>query len=53
MRIGIIDILSDEIPSNWTSRFYRFSFQKQFMSIMPQVIAVWCRQLGHKVQCYS
>lgn len=49
MRIGIIDILSDELSSTWGTKFYRFSFQKQYMSIMPQVIAVWCRQLGHKV----
>lgn len=49
MRIGIIDILCDELPSNWGYRFYRFSLQKQSMSIMPQAIAVWCRQLGHEV----
>ena len=49
MRIGIIDILSDELSSSWGTKFYRFSFQKQYMSVMPQVIAVWCRQLGHKV----
>ncbi len=49
MKVGIIDILSDELSSTWGKRFYRFVFQRQYMSIMPQAIAVWCRQLGHKV----
>ena len=49
MKVGIIDILSDELSSTWGTKFYRFFFQRQYMSIMPQTIAVWCRQLGHKV----
>ena len=48
MRVGIIDVLSDDLSRNW-GYLYRLSFQKQSMSIMPQVISVWCRQLGHEV----
>ena len=48
MKVGIIDVLSDDLSRKW-GYLYRLSFQKQSMSIMPQVIAVWCRQLGHEV----
>lgn len=49
MKVGIIDILSDQIPSTWGSKLYHFSIQKQAAGVMPQAIAVWCRQLGHEV----
>ena len=47
MRIGIIDILA--LPAHHPSeRLYRVLFTKQFMSITPQAISVWCRRLGHR-----
>lgn len=50
MRVGILDILVDEMPSRgWIDRAYRGMLKKQYAGIMPQVIAVWCRQLGHRV----
>ena len=50
MRIGIIDLLLDEVPSrNWLDYAYRTVFKKQYASITPQAVAVWCRQLGHRV----
>lgn len=47
MRVGILDILTlstgglAEIPSH-------FLLTKQYASITPQAISVWCRQLGHE-----
>ncbi len=49
MKIGVIDLLVDARAKGWTGSVYSHYFQKQFASIMPQVVAVWCRQLGHQV----
>lgn len=46
LQIGIIDLIYNK-PSQ--SLYRRFMYPN-FMSIMPQVIGVWCREAGHKVQ---
>jgi radical SAM superfamily enzyme YgiQ (UPF0313 family) len=33
----------------WNHRLYNFLVTKQYASIMPQAISVWCRNLGHEV----
>src|ERR1700691_4641579 len=48
MLVGIIDLLYDRIRSRRHGPF-GYSFRKQFMGIVPQAVAVWCRQLGHPV----
>jgi hypothetical protein len=48
MLVGIIDLLYDRIPSRRPDP-YGYYFRKQFMGIAPQAVAVWCRQLGHRV----
>lgn len=48
MLVGIIDLLYDRIPSR-RHDLYGYYFRKQFMGIAPQAVAVWCRQLGHRV----
>jgi hypothetical protein len=45
VRIGIIDLLGKEPPRNGYSRLMRANNT----SIMPQVIAVWCKEEGHQV----
>jgi radical SAM superfamily enzyme YgiQ (UPF0313 family) len=49
MRIGIIDIVSETLLGGRMGRIYGTYFRRQFMSIMPQAVAVWCRALGHDV----
>ena len=49
MKIGIIDLLVDAPNHGWGGRLYGAYFRKQFVSITPQAVAVWCRQLGHRV----
>ncbi len=50
MRVGIIELLIDAAPArSWLDRTYGAVFKKQYASIMPQAVAVWCRQLGHHV----
>jgi hypothetical protein len=47
MRVGILDILA--LPTrNPAENFYRLLLTKQFASITPQAISVWCRRLGHQ-----
>jgi hypothetical protein len=48
MKVAIIDLLVDIPPSSALGRVYGLYFRKQFMSIAPQAVAVWCRQLGHE-----
>ena len=48
MKIGVLDILVDS-PRTWINFAYRGVLKKQYASIMPQAVAVWCRQLGHQV----
>ena len=47
-RVGVLDLLADAPPSGW-DRVYASQFRRQFVSIPPQAVAVWCRQLGHRV----
>ena len=47
MRVGILDILA--LPSHHPADIgYHLLITKQFASITPQAIAVWCRRLGHE-----
>jgi hypothetical protein len=47
MRIGILELLTDTPIGGFLDRLYAAYFRRQFVSIMPQVVSVWCRQLGH------
>jgi radical SAM superfamily enzyme YgiQ (UPF0313 family) len=49
MRIGILELMSAGATRNWGHTAYNFLVTKQYASIMPQAISVWCRNLGHKV----
>jgi radical SAM superfamily enzyme YgiQ (UPF0313 family) len=48
MKIGVLDILVDS-PRTWINFAYRGFLKKQYAGIIPQAVAVWCRQLGHEV----
>lgn len=47
-RIGILELLTSKVT---TTQEYisSFLFKKQYISITPQAISVWCRQMGHQV----
>ncbi|HVH83927.1 MAG TPA: hypothetical protein VM713_06390, partial [Steroidobacteraceae bacterium] len=49
MRVGVLELLTDSQNRGYTAALYARYYRRQFMSIMPQVVAVWCRQLGHRV----
>jgi len=49
MRIGILELLSAGATRRWDHTAYNYLVTKQYASIMPQAISVWCRNLGHEV----
>ena len=51
LRVTIIDIVSNK-PAR---RLYARIMNANFASIMPQVVGVWCEELGHEVRfiCYT
>ena len=49
MRVGVLELLSAEGSKRWDHRAYAYLIIKQYASIMPQAISVWCRELGHQV----
>jgi radical SAM superfamily enzyme YgiQ (UPF0313 family) len=49
LQVGILELISDSVWQNWGTRFYGRRFKRHYASIMPQVVAVWCQQLGHHV----
>jgi radical SAM superfamily enzyme YgiQ (UPF0313 family) len=49
MRIGILELMSAGATTRWDHTAYNYLVTKQYASIMPQAISVWCRNLGHTV----
>jgi len=49
LNIGVLELLADSASQNWGTRYYGSKFKRHYASIMPQAVAVWCRQLGHHV----
>ena len=49
MRIGILELMSAGTTRRWDNTAYNYLITKQYASIMPQAISVWCRNLGHEV----
>jgi radical SAM superfamily enzyme YgiQ (UPF0313 family) len=49
MRIGIIEILKASPNRGVAQQLYSGAIIKQYASVMPQAVSVWCRELGHDV----
>src|SRR5256885_12833829 len=49
VKVGIIELIEETASKSWTDFAYRAFFKKYHASIIPQAVAVWCRQLGHQV----
>ena len=47
--VGVIELIAYTVASEWTRLVAVSRLKRQLYSIMPQVVAVWCRQLGHRV----
>lgn len=48
-KIGILDLCGSPIATNLLERLVGIPEKKQYVSLTPQAISVWCRQLGHRV----
>ena len=48
MRVGILELLSTPART-WSEAAYDLVMTKQYASVMPQAIAVWCRRRGARV----
>ena len=48
MRVGVLEILRAERSRHWSHSAYAHYFVKQYASVMPQAVSVWCRQMGHE-----
>jgi radical SAM superfamily enzyme YgiQ (UPF0313 family) len=49
LRIGILELMSAGATGGWAHKTYNYLVIKQYASIMPQAVSVWCRNLGHEV----
>ncbi|MCF6248424.1 MAG: hypothetical protein L3J69_13845 [Desulfobacula sp.] len=49
MKIGILELLCENINRSILSLPHDFFVVKQYASIMPQAVSTWCRQMGHEV----
>jgi hypothetical protein len=49
MKVGFMELVVDTASTSWTDLAYGSYFKKFHASIIPQAVAVWCRQLGHQV----
>ncbi len=49
MRIGILELMSAGANKSLLHTAYSYLITKQYASIMPQAISVWCRKSGHEV----
>jgi len=52
MRIAVLELLSEDARKSWIPSPHDYFVVKQYASIMPQAVSVWCRNLGHDV-CYA
>lgn len=48
-KVGIIELVSYTVSSEWFSLPLVRTLKRQYYSVMPQAVSVWCRQLGHEV----
>lgn len=48
-RVGVIELMAYTVSSEWLLLRLVNKTKRQMYSIMPQVVSVWCRELGHDV----
>lgn len=47
-KVGILELMAYKSPV-WWQNLIGFAERKQYVGVTPQVVSVWCRQLGHRV----
>lgn len=49
LRVGVLELIAYTVASEWLTPPVVGIFKRQLYAIMPQVVATWARQLGHRV----
>jgi radical SAM superfamily enzyme YgiQ (UPF0313 family) len=49
LRVGVLELLRAEARPDGLLHAHRHLIARQYASITPQAVSVWCRQLGHAV----
>jgi hypothetical protein len=48
MNVGVIELIAYTVPPEWRTRNVALAMRKMLYSVMPQVVAAWCRRRGHR-----
>ncbi len=48
MNVGVIELIAYTVPPEWRGRNIALAMRKVLYSVMPQVVATWCRRRGHR-----
>jgi hypothetical protein len=48
MNVGVLELIAYTVPPEWHRRTVAAAMRKALYSVMPQVVAAWCRRLGHR-----
>lgn len=49
MNVGVLELIAYTVPPEWAGRAVAALLRRHLYSIMPQAVAAWCRQAGHRV----
>ncbi|AMV25718.1 B12 binding domain protein [Gemmata sp. SH-PL17] len=48
MNVGVIELIAYTVPPEWHGHTIAVAMRKVLYSVMPQVVAAWCRRRGHR-----
>jgi hypothetical protein len=48
MNVGVLELVAYTVPPEWHRQRAAAAMRKLLYSVMPQVVAAWCRRLGHR-----
>jgi hypothetical protein len=48
MKVGVIELIAYTVPPEWHGHNVALAMRKMLYSVMPQVVAAWCRRRGHR-----
>lgn len=48
MNVGVVELIAYTVPPEWHGRAVATAMRKMLYSVMPQVVATWCRRRGHR-----
>jgi hypothetical protein len=49
MNVGVLELVAYTVPPEWHRQRAAMALRRLLYGVMPQVVAAWCRRLGHRV----